>query len=466
MHAPADTHRSSPTRAIGFSARVTRIPLPLLLLALQLPLILNPGYFSHDELQWWSRADVPWSELPWIPWLDLSPLQYRPLTFNLWLMLAHAFAATPWLMHLAFVALGTFNAWLLARVLSGARMPRRVAHAGAAVFALSPFVVYVHGWTGTLADLLTLMFLLLATRVIQRAMPSEPSTAIVLRASGAALLVALALLSKESAIVLPALLMLAAYNQPSPRATRLAVAFSAAVVVAYLALRLPILVHSASADPAYAWSTRNIAPRALEYLLYPFTPPMFEIGPLLNASLARLVAAAICVMLLLYTLATRDLRWPIAWLAAVVVALAPVLVLPIAYDHYAYLASAAGIAIAAAAWPKLRRLPRAIVPILAAIVVVHGAAVMWRMVAAGIVERNLHADLLDAVRRDPDIPIVVAPADPRDAWLVQRLLDDVASYRGIPLLNVRVASENGEYEPGARRLWMNRQGHLAGTPGT
>ena len=26
---------------------------------LQLWLILNPGYFSHDELQWWARADVP-----------------------------------------------------------------------------------------------------------------------------------------------------------------------------------------------------------------------------------------------------------------------------------------------------------------------------------------------------------------------------------------------------------------------
>jgi hypothetical protein len=369
-------------------------------------------------------------------------------------------------MHFAFVALGTFNAWLLARVLAGARVPRRVAYAGAAVFALSPFVVYVHGWTGTLADLLTLAFLLIAARVIQRATPAETSTTNALRASGVAFLVALALLSKESAIVLPALLMLAAYNQPTPRATRLAVAFSAAVVAAYLALRLPILVHSASADPAYAWSARNIAPRTLEYLLYPFTPPMFEIAPLLNVSLARLVAAATCVALLLYAHATRDVRWPLAWLAAVLVALAPVLVLPIAYDHYAYLASAAGIAIAAAAWPKLRRRPRVIVPILAAIVAVHGAAVMWRMVAAGIIERNLHADLLDAVRRYPDVPIVVAPADPRDGWLLQRLLDDVASYRGVALLNVRAVSENGESDPGARRLWMNRQGHLTVTPGT
>jgi hypothetical protein len=424
----------------------------LLLIALQLPLILNPGYFSHDELQWWSRADVPWSDLPWVPWLDLSPLQYRPLTFNLWLMLAHAFAATPWLMHLVFVALGTANAWLLARLLADARVPPRVCCAAAIVFALSPCAVYVHGWTGTLADLLVLAFLLLAGRLVQRGTSAG--------AIGAALLVALAVVAKESAVVLPALLAFAAYGRPSRRTARFAVAISAAVVIAYLALRLPILVDSASANPAYSWSLRNIAPRTAEYLLYPFLPPMFEIASLLKASIARLAAAAACIAFLLYALATRNPRWPIAWLAGFIAALAPVLVLPIAYDQYAYLASALGVAIAAAAWPELRRAPRTVLAVLAAIVVAHGAAVMWRMVAAGIVERHLHADLLEIVRHDPATPMVVTPADPRDAWLVQRLLHEVDRYRGVSLLNVR-AAENGESAPGARRLRMHRDGHLA-----
>jgi hypothetical protein len=453
MHARVDPHRNN----VGFGPpsgleRIARIRLPLLLLALQLPLILNPGYFSHDELQWWARADVSsWSDLPWVPWLDLTPLQYRPLTFNLWLVLAHAFAATPRWMHLVFVALGTTNAWLLTRVLAGTGAPSRTCCAAALVFVLSPCVVYVHGWTATLADLLTLAFLLLAVRQVQRGTTTG--------AIGAALLVALALLSKESAIVLPALLVFAAYGQPSSRPTRLAVAFSAAVVIAYLALRLPILVDSASANPAYAWSLRNIAPRTTEYLLYPFMPPLFEIASLLKASLARLIAAAACIALLFYALATRGERWPLAWLAAFIVALAPVLVLPIAYDQYAYLASALGVAIAAAAWPALRRPARVILAILAAIVVVHGAAVAWRMVAAGVVERNLHADLLEIVQRDPATPIVVVAADPREAWLVQRLLHEVDRYRGVSLLTVR-AAENGESAPGARRLRMNRDGHL------
>ena len=457
MHASADTPPSSATHATDFLSRLMRVPLPLLLLALQLPLILNPGYFSHDELQWWARADVPsWSALPWEPWLDLSPLQYRPLTFNLWLVLAHAFAATPWLMHLVFVALGTANAWLLARVLAGAHVPPRVCYVAALLFALSPCAVYVHGWTGTLADLLTLTCLLIAIRCVQRATTAG--------AIGAASLVALALLSKESAIVLPALLVFAAYRQPSITTTRLAVAISTAVVIAYLALRLPILLDSASANPAYAWSLRNIVPRTAEYLLYPFMPPLFELSSLLQASLARLAAAAACVALLLYALVTLDWRWSLAWLAAFLAALAPVLVLPIAYDQYAYLASAAGVAIAAAAWPNLRPRLRAGLAILAAIVLVHGAAVMWRMVAAGVVEQNLHADLIEIVQHDPATPIVVIAADPHEAWLLRRLLHEVDRYRGVSLLKVRSA-ENGESTPGARQYRMNRDGHLAAISG-
>ncbi|HEY6895543.1 MAG TPA: hypothetical protein VI258_15315, partial [Rhodanobacteraceae bacterium] len=349
-----------------------------------------------------------------------------------------------------FVAFGTANAWLLARVLAHAGVPWRACYAAALVFALSPAVVYVHGWTGTLADLLTLSFLLLAARLIQRDTPVS--------AVGAAWLVALALLSKESAIVLPALLLFVAYGRPASRSTPLAVALSTAVVVAYLAFRLPILADSAAADPAYAWSLRNLVPRAIEYLLYPFTPPLFEISPLLDASIARLAAAAICVMLLLYALGTRGPRWPLGWLVAYLAALAPVLVLPVAYDQYAYLASALAIAIPAAAWPELRRTPRAILVILAAIVVAHGAAVMARMVRAGVIERNLHADLVEAVRSDPAASIVVT-ADSRDRWLLGRLLHDVPSYRGVPLLNVH-AAENGESAPGALRLHMNRDGHL------
>src|SRR6185312_634823 len=51
---------------------------------LSLPLVWNPGYFSHDELQWLAFADQPTlAQIHWSAWVNLSPFQYRPLTFNL-----------------------------------------------------------------------------------------------------------------------------------------------------------------------------------------------------------------------------------------------------------------------------------------------------------------------------------------------------------------------------------------------
>ncbi|MEP7098560.1 MAG: hypothetical protein ABI748_12920, partial [Dokdonella sp.] len=80
------------------------------LVVLQLPLVCNPGYFSHDELEWWARASVAgWAQLPWVSWTAVADFQYRPLTFNLWLLLAHGFAAKPYLMHLIVVSLGCVN---------------------------------------------------------------------------------------------------------------------------------------------------------------------------------------------------------------------------------------------------------------------------------------------------------------------------------------------------------------------
>ena len=443
-----------------FPERLTRIPLPIWLLLLQLPLIANPGYFSHDDLEWLARADMPsWTALPWIPWLDVSPLQYRPLTFNLWLVLAHAFGTKPELMHLVFVCVGTANAWLLARVLIAARIPERVAYASAIVFSLSPYVVYVHGWTGTLADLLTLTCGLLAARCLQNAFSTPANERALVLACAASLLVTAALMCKESAIVLPALLPLAAYRQARPQRWLLAIAPAAVIVFLYLVLRLPILADSGHLDSAYAWSLSYAPTRLTEYLLFPFMPPLFEIAPLLTKSTARIFAAGGCVLLLLGALANAGSRWPLAWLLAFGAALAPVLVLPISYDHYAYLASAVAIAICAAAWPILKKPPRTVIAALAAIAMVHGIIVMSRVYSVGVVQRNLYGDLLADLRSSP-ASLHLAVDDPRDAWLLDRLLTGVTTYRGEPLSGRVRFGEAMPPRPTDRLLWMNRDGHL------
>jgi len=44
----------------------------LLALLGQALLIANPGYFSHDELQWAAFAGTS-GPIPWVSWTDLAP---------------------------------------------------------------------------------------------------------------------------------------------------------------------------------------------------------------------------------------------------------------------------------------------------------------------------------------------------------------------------------------------------------
>ena len=131
---------------------------------LQLPLVLNPGYYSHDELQWAAFA----ADGVQVPWLDLATFQYRPLTFNLWMALSRALFDTPMLFHALLVAWGSANAALLAWAGRGFGMRPWPAALGALAFALSPYAVYVHGWVGCIADLLWVGCGLLLVLVAQR----------------------------------------------------------------------------------------------------------------------------------------------------------------------------------------------------------------------------------------------------------------------------------------------------------
>ena len=439
--------------------RLSRI-LPLLLVILELPLILNPGYFAHDELVWLARADVSsWRQLPWTPWLDLTPLLYRPLTSNLWLALSHAFQTSPHAMHFVVVALAVANAWLLARVLIARGIPERTAAIAALVFALSPCAIYVAGWVATLGDLLTLAFGLIAALAIQRSVAKSDRPIAIIYAIASALLVALALLSKESAIVLPALLLLAPPQRTPYRRIAFAIAPAALVVALYLAVRLPVLSASAAIAPAYAWSLDHIPARFAELLLYPFMPPLFEITPTLDKGALRIAAAALCLVALLVVLFKTDRRAPVVWLVAYAAALAPVLVLAASYPQYGYLASAVAVAIAATSWPRANRPARTTLAILATIIVAHGIAVMLRFPPIGAIQRNLYADLVAALEASP-APICLVAADPRDAWLPGRLLEDVVTWRGTRIAGRVHFGADAPASASDRLLFMNRDGHL------
>jgi len=399
-----------------------------MLLLLQLPLIVNPGYLSFDELQWWARADVPaFFDLPWRAWFDWRTFQYRPLTFNLWLMLAHALAAHAYAMHAVFVVLGTVNALLLAACVRAFGAERNTAAIAAVAFVLSPYVAYTHGWTGTLADLLVLLFGLLGTLALLA--PEHARTRAYAVEFVLALLTLLALLAKESAIVLPPLWALIALARQPRRLPLLAVP-AALIVGGYLILRLPAFTEAGSAG--YAWSLANVPARVAEYALFPWLPPLFEVGPSLGRSLLRLVLAGSCVGAVVLALLHTHWRLAAAWALVCTIALAPVLVLAHSFDQYAYVASAAGIGVVACSWRRCARGARGLLLVAGAIACLHGAQIMLRMREVGAIEQRFHGELVAAIANHAQ-PLRVDTARAADAWMLERWVDNVPSYRGTAL---------------------------------
>jgi hypothetical protein len=427
---------------------------------LQLPLVLNPGYLSFDELQWWDRADVPaFADLPWVPWTDPSAFQYRPLTFNLWLILAHALAAHAVAMHLLFVLLGTINALLLAACLLELRVRRVVAAAAAMAFVMSPYAAYTHGWTGTLADLLVVMLGLAGALVLLRDEPA--ATGAPARACALAMLAALALLAKESAVVVPILWLALALARHTPRAGAIRVVPALIILAVYLAARAPPLWLVAPGNEGYAWSLAHVPERLAEYALFPWLPPLFEVGPALHKSALRLALAAACCGAVPIALLRAGWRYAVAWIVAVGVALAPVLVLPRSFDHYAYLATVTGIGVIACAWHDCDRAARGLLLAVVALASAHGALVMLRMRDVGAIEQRFHGDLVAWLARDP-APVRIVAARPGDAWMLERWIANVPRYRGVPLAgrilfgagsangsSILVMQPDGTLEPGS-----------------
>lgn len=428
-----------------------------LALIAQAPSISNPGYFSFDELQWWARADVEnLRQLPWMPWWDSDVLQLRPLTFNLWLLLAWAFADVPPAMHLAFAVIGAGNACLLMLCLTRFSAPAPVAIAAAVLFSLSPFATYTHGWTATLADLLVVCASLSAVLVVRAAIRPGAMDSAATSLIAVATLTALALLAKESAVVLPALLLAACWRARARSRAFAIIAVSSAVVFAYLVLRWNALTSIGVDDSAYAWSAWNVPRRALEYLLFPFVPGLFEIAPVLSKSMPRLVGATLILLGAWSALTHVDRRAGIAWIALYLALLAPVLVLGVAYNHYAYLASTVLFAVPALAWPCMPRIARAGVVVAAIVCTAHGLQVMMQMRAVGVIQQAFHEDLVEAVSASNGNPITIAPESPGDAWMLARFLHAVPSYRGTSLASVSPAAAHA----GATTLTMQRDGRL------
>lgn len=396
-----------------------------------------PGYFSHDELEWLGRASG--SVLTWSEWIDLSPLQWRPLTFDLWLALDQLIGDRPWLQHAVFALAGIANAWLLIRLLRKLGVSDAASLGAGAAFLWLPSVVYTHGWVATLADVICLGLLLgIALRLASR-----PGSAFVDAIVVVAMTLA-ALASKESAVVFPALLLGLAAAGVERRRILLAIALSGFCVAIYLALRWHALFGAPNSEPIYATNLGAVPMRWLEYFLFPFVPPLLECGVALQKSLARLVLAGALHTGVCLALARIDWRWPVAYLALFTAALGPVLVLGASANHYAYLASAAVCTVVAVAWPRFDCFARGLVGAALTVALVHGIAIGLKLREIGAMQTRFFVSLAAIQNKQPGVPLRIGAQQSSDVWLLQRWLLAGKSFRGVAIADRLVPSGSAD----------------------
>lgn len=351
----------------------------LLTIAISLPLIANPGFFNHDELQKIDHV-LQFGLRDYIEHYVVlrqggefgTPV--RPVSFLIQGLVALFMPNYVFAIHLVDVVMHGVIAFVLYAVVVQLHGDRRFAWVTALLFAANPLVMFSVGWPAALMDRLYVLFGLLALWAAHRYVIQSESTFSLL---GVALCSALAILSKETAMVLPvAIVILVLISPEQIRSRRLWIATLAWVipVALFLLYRLPAILNSfghRGSDGPYSPSFMHVLDGLQVYWAYPFLYQLTEMVNWVFLSQMELNLAALAhVVLLLLVFYAFGWRVAVAYVGAYFVSLAPVLMISIKGAHYMY-GAAVVLSTALAALLMLRwRRPRyglTIVPVVLAV---------------------------------------------------------------------------------------------------
>jgi hypothetical protein len=311
-------------------------------------LIANPGYYSHDELQKLDHIE----KFGFLHYLssyvvlvqgDGFGTPVRPFSFIVLGVIALVMRDYPVIVHLVDVLTHGAVAVLLFIVLLRFRLPRVVALVSACIFALNPMAVIAVGWPAALMDRWYVLFGIGALLFAESHVRGRSGVAAL---GFVSCFVLAAILSKETAIMLPGLMLIFVLIDASVLSSRRFWQAGAAMtlpVVAYLLYRLPAIVSSFGGNQGgggYSASTANISDGLMVYLAYPV---LFNLTEAVNWVFISpwLIGAAVAVHLVVVAVLWLVKGWRIScgYLFFYLLFLVPVLFISIKAAHYLYASS-------------------------------------------------------------------------------------------------------------------------------
>lgn len=307
-------------------------------------LIANPGYFSHDELQKLDHLTRYGfahyvSQYLAIHQTESFGTPVRPFSFFVQGVLAFAMEGYPVLVHLFSVLTHAAVACLLYVVALRLGASKSLGLTTALIFVVNPLAILATGWSAALMDRWYVLFGLVALIYADRYVRSENRADLLLWVF---IFSALAMLSKETAIVLPGLMLLIFMVEPAVlRNKRYWLALAAWVVPVFLFMgfRLSSLITSFGNPQvsAYKASITNVPDGLLVYMAYPFVFTLTEAINWVFVDWFWIFAAIgfhVCLVVSLVRI--YGIRVGGVYCILYFMFLAPVLFIPIKAAHYLY----------------------------------------------------------------------------------------------------------------------------------
>lgn len=320
-------------------------------------LVANPGYFSHDELQKLDHISTYGFKSYVSAYSKIIPgdefgVPVRPISFMIQGVLALFMESHPVLVHGFGVLMHALVGCLVFKVIRQLGGDTKFAFTAALIFVFNPMTILATGWSAALMDRLFVLFGLIAFLLTDNYIRSNGG---VLALFGAFAFSTFAILSKETALVLPALgliFLIIDFNLIKRRQFWIGLITLCVPIIIFLLIRLPAIVSSFSSEASggsYSASFENILPGILVYLSYPFTINLTEAGNWV------FVEKPVMLLSLFGHLTLIGMIWykfsfkiAVSYFFLFFVFIAPVLLIPIKAAHYLY-ASAIFFSVAIAA---------------------------------------------------------------------------------------------------------------------